>query len=69
MIKIYKVEKNKDIFKIYFDCGTRAMENFDNLHKVMTRISDRYSAGLEDLEEKLLKEDQKNRNMRVKLLP
>lgn len=67
LIKIYKVEKNKGMFRIYFDCGTRAMENFDNLHEVMTRISDRYSAGLEDLEEKLLKEDQKNRNMRVKL--
>lgn len=67
LIKIYKVKKNKGMFRIYFDCGTRAMENFDNLHEVMTRISDRYSAGLEDLEEKLLKEDQKNRNMRVKL--
>lgn len=67
LIKIYKVEKNKGMFRIYFDCGIRAMDNFDNLHEVMTRISDRYSAGLEDLEEKLLKEDQKNRNMRVKL--
>lgn len=67
LIKIYKVEKNKGMFRIYFDCGIRAMRNYDRVHEIMTRISDKYSAGIEDLEGKILKEDAKNRDIRSRL--
>ena len=67
LVKIYKVEKNKGMFRIYFDCGIRAMKNYDKLHDTFTRISDKYSAGLNDMEEKLSKEEQKNTATRAKL--
>lgn len=67
LVKIYKVEKNKDMFRIYFDCGMRAMADYDEKHRIITDISDRHSAGLEDLEKKMAAEESKNSQVRAHL--
>ena len=67
LVKIYKVEKNKDMFRIYFDCGKMALLDYDEKHRLITDISDRHSAGLEDLEKKMAAEEAKNSEMRAHL--
>lgn len=65
LVKIYKVEKNKDMFRIYFDCGKYAMDDYDEKHRIITDISDRHSAGLDDLEKKMAAEEAKNSEVRA----
>ena len=67
LLKIYKVEKNKDMFRIFFDCGAMAMADYDEKHRIITDISDKHSAGLSDIEKKLAAEDSKNREIRQHL--
>lgn len=67
LVKIYKVEKNKDMFRIYFDCGANALSDYDEKHRLITKIGDHYSAGLDDLEKKMAADEQKNLDMRAHL--
>lgn len=53
LLKIYKVEKNKGMYRIYFEAGKRAMADFDAKHDIITTIGNKYSAGTEDLLKKL----------------
>ena len=64
ILKIYKVEKNKDMFRIYFDCGRMALRDYNKKHRLITDISDRHSAGLDDLEKKMAAEELKNSQIR-----
>lgn len=64
ILKIYKVEKNKDMFRIYFDCGRMALRDYNKKHRLITDISDRHSAGLDDLEKKMAAEESKNSQIR-----
>ena len=54
LVKTYKVEKNKDMFRIYFDAGRRAMAHYDRIADVIAELSGIYSAPLEE-PEKILK--------------
>ena len=67
LVKVYKVEKNKEFWRIFFDAGSRALHDYREKHDVLTRVSDRYSAGITDLEEKLRAEDKKNSEVRARL--
>lgn len=58
LIKVYKVEKNKDMYRVYFEAGKRAMENYGKEHNILTSLSNRYSSGIQELPQKLhAKED------------
>lgn len=52
LIKIYKVEKNKGMFRIYFEAGRRCFENMQNDYASLNRLSEKLSAGREDILEK-----------------
>lgn len=67
ILKIYKAEKNKDMFRIYFDCGRMALWDYEEKHRLITDISDRHSAGLSDLEKKMAAEEAKNSDVRAHL--
>ena len=67
LLKVYKVEKNKDMFRIFFDCGAKAMADYREKHRIITDISDKHSAGLSDLEMKMAAEESKNQEMRQHL--
>ena len=53
LLKIYKVEKNKGMFRIYFEAGKRAMDDYDTKHDIINIIGNKYSAGTDDLVKKL----------------
>lgn len=45
LIKLYKVESNKGMFRIYFDAGQRAFEKMSRQYDTMTQLSNSLSAG------------------------
>lgn len=62
LVKIFKVEKNKKMFRIYFEAGKRALKDYDEKHSIITAISRDFSAGPEGLPEKIrLQEERLNK--------
>lgn len=53
LVKLYKVEKNKGMFRIYFEAGKRALLDYDKKHDLLTVLGNRYSAGPDDLLNKI----------------
>ncbi len=52
MLKIYKIEPNKGMTRIYFDAGERAFTNYQREFDILTEISNKLSAGKDDLLDK-----------------
>lgn len=52
LIKIYKVEPNKGMSRIYFEAGMRAFENYRNQFNILKKIEFDLSAGDDDILEK-----------------
>lgn len=59
LIKIYKVENYKGMFRIYFEAGERAMNDYRAKHNVLTALSNRYSSSIEDFPAKLKAQEEK----------
>lgn len=59
LIKIYKVEKYKGMFRIYFESGERALKDYAAKHSVLTELSNRYSSSIEDFPAKLKAQEEK----------
>lgn len=59
LIKIYKVEKYKGMFRIFFEAGQRALDDYDRKHDMLTDLSGRYSSSVEDFPEKLRAQEEK----------
>ena len=53
IIKLYKVEKYKEMFRIYFEAGARALEDYDMKHDMLTELSNSYSSSIEDFPDKI----------------
>ena len=53
LVKLFKVEKNKGMFRIYFEAGKRALLDYDKKHDLMTVLGNRFSAGPDDLLSKM----------------
>ena len=67
MIKIYKVEPNKGMFRIFFEAGKRALLAYDKHYEVMTKIGNDLSAGVPDLMDKYNARNEKNKEIRDRL--
>lgn len=52
LLKIFKVEKNKGMFRIYFEAGEMAFLKYQNEMDVLNNISAKLSAGTDDLIDK-----------------
>jgi len=61
LLKIYKVESNKGMFRIYFDAGKRAFLNYKKNYNLLTNLMNRYSAGSDDLLDKMNSREEKNK--------
>lgn len=67
MIKIYKVESNKGMFRIYFEAGKRALLDYERRFDTLTQLSEALSAGHEDVLAKYASQQEKNRLARTQL--
>lgn len=67
MIKIYKIEPNKGMSRIFFDAGRRAFTQYQERFDVLTGIENELSAGYRDVREKFKAMKEKNRTVRERL--
>lgn len=67
LIKIYKLESYKGMTRIFFESGARAMADYDEKHGILTKLCGKFSAGPEDLLEKMEIQEEKNKTVRNEL--
>ena len=67
LVKLYKVEKNKGMFRIYFEAGKRALLDYDMKHDLITTLGNRYSAGPDDLLSKMDARKEKDKAIKNEL--
>ena len=67
MIKIYKVEPNKGMFRIFFEAGKRALLAYDKQYDILTKLGNDLSAGVPDLMDKYNARNDKNKEIRDRL--
>ncbi len=67
MVKLYKVESNKGMFRIYFEAGQRAFKKYQEEFDVLTQLGNKLSAGTEDLMTKYQAQQEKNSQVRTQL--
>ncbi len=67
LIKIFKVEKYKGMFRIFFEAGRRALEACRLRHDILYKLSNRYSSSIEDFPDKLKASEDKSAQTKNKL--
>lgn len=67
LIKIYKVEKYKDMTRIYCDAGRKALADYQQEHEILTELSNQYSSSIEEFPAKLRIQEEKNAAIRSQL--
>lgn len=67
LIKIYKVEKYKDMTRIYCDAGRKALADYQQKHEILTDAAARYSASVEEFPDKLRIQEEKTVAIRNEL--
>lgn len=67
MLKIYKVESSKGMFRIYFEAGQRAFCQYQERFDVLTSLENKLSAGFSDLLPKYDAQQEKNKDVRNQL--
>lgn len=67
LIKIFKVEPNKGMFRVYCEAGERAYKDYEFKHDVYTFFANRYSATPETLFEQVKLGDAKIQKLRDEL--
>ncbi len=61
LLKIYKVEANKGMYRIYFEAGKRALLSYQTIYDTLNQLSNQYSAGFDDLIDKIRAKEEKNK--------
>lgn len=67
LIKIYKVEVNKKMFRVYFECGQRAFRQYQEKLDVLTALEVKLSAGTHDVLDKFAAKNAKEKDVRNSL--
>lgn len=67
LVKLYKVEHYKGMFRIYFEAGKRALLDYDAKHDLITNLGNRFSAGTDDLISKIDAQDEKRKALKNEL--
>lgn len=67
LIKLYKVESNKGMFRIYFEAGKRALTKYDEEFDILTQLGKTLSAGNDEILSKYKAQQEKNNQVRTQL--
>lgn len=67
LVKIFKVENNKGMFRIYFEAGARALADYNKKHDLLAELGNRYSAGTDDLMKKIKATEDKHKETKAQL--
>ena len=53
LIKIFRLEQNKGMTRIYLEAGSRAFADYDKKHKILSDLANHYTTGIDELSGKL----------------
>lgn len=67
MVKIYKIEPNKGMFRIFFEAGQRALAHYDTRFDIMTKLENDLSASHTNLLSKYETQKEKARQIKDRL--
>lgn len=67
LLKIFKVEPNKGMYRIFFDAGKRALNDYGKRFDTLGKFEKDLSAGLPDIMEKYAAKQEKQREVRDRL--
>lgn len=67
IIKILKTEKYKGMTRVYFNCGIRALKDFQRKNSILSKISRKYSVDERELAAKLNTDEEKFKNIMQEL--
>ena len=67
LVKIFKLEHNKGMYRIYFEAGRRAFEKYQQQFEVLNTLCGKLSAGADDVLDKFLSLQEKNKEVRNQL--
>lgn len=67
LVKIFKVESNKGMFRIYFEAGERAFRKYQKEMDILTELGNSLSAGTDDIINKYKAQHAKNQEARTQL--
>lgn len=67
MVKIYKIEPNKGMFRIFFEAGQRALAHYDTRFDIMTKLENDLSASHANLLSKYETQKEKARQIKDRL--
>ncbi|MCL1981860.1 MAG: hypothetical protein FWG53_02050, partial [Clostridiales bacterium] len=67
LVKVFKVEHYKGMFRVYFEAGTRALADYGFKNDVIASLNFKYSASTHDLIEKINLRDEKSRSVKEEL--
>ena len=67
LIKIFKLENNKGMYRIYFEAGNRAFEKYQQQFEILNTLCNSMSAGTEDVLEKFRISREKDKEIRSQL--
>ncbi len=67
LVKVYKVEKNKDMTRVFFDAGRKAMAHIDAHLAILTDLANANSTSPEELPARLKAEESRRDAMREEL--
>jgi alanyl-tRNA synthetase len=65
LLKIYKVENYKGMFRIYFEAGQRALSDYRMKHQLIVSLGNKFSAGADDLLDKIAAREAKNSDVKA----
>ena len=67
LIKIFKLESNKGMYRIYFEAGRRAFDKYQQQFEILNTLCNTLSAGTDDVLEKFRISREKDKEMRSQL--
>lgn len=67
LLKIFKLENYKGMTRVYFNAGRGALEDYQNKHRILTELNQKYSSDDSDLLGKIKAQDEKNKEVRQEL--
>lgn len=67
LVKIFKLEHNKGMYRIYFEAGRRAFEKYQQQFEALNTLCWKLSAGTDDVLDKFLSLQEKNKEVRNQL--
>ena len=67
LLKIYKVEPNKGMFRVFFDAGARALDGYRRRFEILSSIEKDLSAGVPDILDKYQASKDRARDIRDRL--